>query len=273
MAVYVITGVSKGLGYEFLRQISGEPGNTVVGIVRDKATTVKKISEDAELKARTNIHILKADVTSYDDLKQAAADTAKITGGSIDYLVANAGRVSQFDPYDPISVLGEKPQELEAELNKLISIHVTANIHLYNLFMPLILKGKTKKVIAISSGLADLDLTANYDLDLSVLYSVSKAAMNMVTAKFSAEYKKDGVLFLSICPGMVDVGHYSNSTPEQLAKFGGIMEKFLKFAPHFKGADTPENSIPAVRSVWENASVEKGDGGAFLSHLGNKQWL
>jgi short chain dehydrogenase len=85
-----------------------------------------------------------------------------------------------------------------------------ANIHLYNLFMPLILKGKTKKVIVISSGLADLDLTNKFDVDLNSLYSISKAGMNMVTAKFSAQYKKDGVLFLSICPGMVEVGHFKN---------------------------------------------------------------
>lgn len=76
--------------------------------------------------------------------------------------------------------------------------------------MPLILAGKTKKVIVISSGFADLDLTNKFDLDLSALYAISKSAMNMVTAKFSAEYKKQGVLFLSICPGMVDVGHYKN---------------------------------------------------------------
>lgn len=91
-----------------------------------------------------------------------------------------------------------------------MNINVIANIHLYTLFMPLILKGKTKKVICISSGLADLDLANELDLELGSLYAVSKAAMNMINAKFSAQYKKDGVLVLSICPGMVDVGHYNN---------------------------------------------------------------
>jgi hypothetical protein len=28
-----------------------------------------------------------------------------------------------------------------------------------------------------------------------------------------------------------------------------------------------------VRKVIDNASIEKGNGGDFLSHLGNKQWL
>ena len=72
--------------------------------------------------------------------------------------------------------------------------------------MPLILKGKAKKVICISSGMADLDMVNSLELDTGALYSVSKAAMNVVTGKFNAQYKKDGVLFISICPGMVDVG-------------------------------------------------------------------
>jgi hypothetical protein len=49
--------------------------------------------------------------------------------------------------------------------------------------------------------------------------------------------------------------------------------KFAEYAPHFKGADTPENSVKAVLNVLENASLENGSGGAYLSHFGNKQWL
>ena len=36
---------------------------------------------------------------------------------------------------------------------------------------------------------------------------------------------------------------------------------------------TPEEAVDAVWSVVENSSLEKGHGGAFLSHKGNKQWL
>jgi hypothetical protein len=49
--------------------------------------------------------------------------------------------------------------------------------------------------------------------------------------------------------------------------------KFSEYAPDWKGAITPEVSIKAVMSVINNASIEKGDGGAFISHWGNKQWL
>jgi NAD(P)-dependent dehydrogenase (short-subunit alcohol dehydrogenase family) len=81
---------------------------------------------------------------------------------------------------------------------------------LYNLFLPLILKGKIRKVVAITTGLADIDLTLKYGLYEAAPYAISKAAMNMATAKFQAEYEKDGVLFLGISPGVVDTGATTN---------------------------------------------------------------
>ena len=60
----------------------------------------------AEVGDRHNIHILHADLTKYDTLKQAAADTAEILGErGVDYLVANGGLVPYLDNYGPIGAL------------------------------------------------------------------------------------------------------------------------------------------------------------------------
>ncbi|KAI4182144.1 MAG: hypothetical protein LQ346_006648 [Caloplaca aetnensis] len=252
MSVYVITGVSKGIGFEFVKQISEDPKNLVVGLVRDKATTEKKVA--AELGERSNVHILHGDLTSYASLKQAAADTAKIVGErGIDYLVANGAFLPQFDAYDPLGALGDKVEELEDVSLKAFQTNVTGNIHLFNLFLPLVMKGKVKKVIAISSGHADLDFINDLDVDTSALYSASKAALNVIVAKFNAQYKKDGVLFVQ---GLT-----------------GLMGKLSTYAPDFKGATPVDEAIPIIRSTWERISIDSGYGGAFISHFGNKQWL
>jgi short-subunit dehydrogenase involved in D-alanine esterification of teichoic acids len=101
-------------------------------------------------------------------------------------------------------------EELEAVSQQLLQTNVVGNIHLFNLFLPLILKGKVKKVIAISTGLADLDLTTELEINTAPLYAASKASLNVIVAKFNAQYKRDGVLFLSISPGLVEVGRYMN---------------------------------------------------------------
>ena len=72
--------------------------------------------------------------------------------------------------------------------------------------MPLVLKGSVKKVISLTSGYADDDLTRNYAIHEAGPYTISKVAMNTAVAKFGAEYAEKGVLFLSIAPGTVEVG-------------------------------------------------------------------
>lgn len=156
---------------------------------------------------------------------------------------------------------------------QLSQTNIVGNIHLLNLFLPLVLKSKTKKVITISTGLADLDLTNEYELDNGALYAASKAALNIIVAKFSAQYKKDGVLFLSISPGLVEVGHFSDATPEETQRLMAFAGKLVSYAPHFKGPITPEESVRHVRATWEKASIEGGYAGAFISHFGNKQWV
>jgi NAD(P)-dependent dehydrogenase (short-subunit alcohol dehydrogenase family) len=100
------------------------------------------------------------------------------------------------------------PKGLTTDLHKLIDVNVIGNIHFYTAFVPLLLKGTVKKAICITSGMSDVEMVNSLAIDTGALYSISKAAMNLVTAKFHAQYKDQGVLFLGICPGMVEVGAF-----------------------------------------------------------------
>jgi NAD(P)-dependent dehydrogenase (short-subunit alcohol dehydrogenase family) len=223
-------------------------------------------------------------------VQKAAEDTSAITSGSLDYIIANAGLVPTWSAFDPFSVLGQDPVRLTQELTDCFTTNVIGNVHLFNAFMPLVLKGTGKKVVTLGTGLSDLDLTVRYQFYEGAPYSVSKTAMNMVTAKFQAEYQKDGVLFADISPGFVNTGQYDNSksscvsllqadtnrravTEEEQKKLGGIGAKFAAYAPHFTAPITPEESVKAVLEVMKNLSLENGNAGAFVSHYGNKQWL
>jgi hypothetical protein len=101
-----LLGLANSTQLEFLRQLSGNPANTVIGIVRDPKTAEPKITSEI---GRANIHIIQGDLDDYDSLKvgihsstkpasnvrQRASDATKaITGGSVDYLIANGGRQS-----------------------------------------------------------------------------------------------------------------------------------------------------------------------------------
>jgi Dehydrogenases with different specificities (related to short-chain alcohol dehydrogenases) len=165
---------------------------------------------------------------------------------------------------------GQQPEALEENLIKCFKINTVSNIHLFNLFMPLIMKGEVKKVIAISSGHASLDAISNLRIEVASLYTISKAGLNAAVAKFSAQYAKDGVLFMSICPGMVDTGHFANgmfefvlifcwtrqsdlllATEEQLKGLAGMLGAFARYAPNFKGPSPPETAVQDLVSVME----------------------
>lgn len=187
-----------------------------------------------------------------------------------------------------------------------LKTNVIGNIHLINLFVPLIKKGKAKKVISITSGHADIDLVNNYDVDVTGPYALGKAALNLAIAKYSAEYKKEGILFMSISPGVVDTSGHNDADGREFFPFsffffppslhallahlliwcpGTVNETEKKhleemgrtFAaiapPGFRGAITPEESVRLMMDVIGKASVERGDGGSFVSQHGNKQWL
>ncbi|KAH9991512.1 NAD(P)-binding protein [Xylariaceae sp. FL0662B] len=271
MSSYVIAGASRGIGFEFLRQLSEDSANTVIGLVRNKAAVEKQVV--AELN-RPNIHILHGDLADYESLKKAAEDTAALTGGSIDYVIANGAFMSHYSAFKSFGVMAKDPKVLSEDIRAHFETNVIGNIHLFNLFLPLLRRGTAKKAIAISTGMADLELISKHGIDSAGPYSMSKAALNIAVAKFHAEYEKEGILFMTISPGMVDTQQSVDEPTEEARKgFMRLAAQFASYAPHFAGPISAEESVKSVLSVIQSASLKRGFGGSFVSHHGNKQWI
>ncbi len=49
-----------------MRQLSADPASTVIGLVRNKEQTVKKVAAEIN---RPNIHIIQADLADYESLE------------------------------------------------------------------------------------------------------------------------------------------------------------------------------------------------------------
>lgn len=207
MTVYLITGVTRGLGYEFLKQLSRDPSNIVIGLARRVAATLEKVQAD-NLNTNSNVHIIEGDVTSYGSFLKARAEVEKITP-KIDILIANAAALTPATAFTRLTDHQSEPEVLVSELQTHLTTNVIGVVITINVFLPLILKSTIKKVIAIGSGLADDHFTNKYDLYENAPYSISKAALNTTIAKYNAAHGKntDRVLFMSISPGLVDTGN------------------------------------------------------------------
>ncbi|KAJ5766318.1 Short-chain dehydrogenase/reductase SDR [Penicillium nucicola] len=270
MSSYLITGASRGLGFQFVRHLAQNPENTVIGLVRNKAAAEAKAKEEG----LHNVHMVEAQYTDLPSLKAAAEVVKGITGGSLDYLINNAAVMSKISEFKSLGDFEDDFETLEKDLQESLDVNMMAVIKSIHAFMPLILKGNAKKVLTISTGMADIDLINATEVEFGAPYAISKAAVNVAIAKYNALYKKDGVLFLAVSPGYVATERNNAGAPEgEEGKIAILVQKFVEYAPHFTRQLTPEEAVIAVLSVMDNASIANGDGGAFISHHGNKQWL
>jgi NAD(P)-dependent dehydrogenase (short-subunit alcohol dehydrogenase family) len=200
MSSYAITGASKGIGLEFVRQLAADTSNTVLAIVRNpKATDISEVASKY-----SNVHVIKGDVTDPKSILDAASSASAITGGKLDVLIHNSNAVdsaaialspSQF-PFDAEAV----PKMFEPS----IATAIYGGLWATNAFLPLIEKGNQKKIVHISTAMALPDFINKTGVSYAVAYSVAKAGMNVQVAKYAAELAPKGIKVLALSPGWVD---------------------------------------------------------------------
>lgn len=267
MPSYLITGASRGLGYAWLTTLAANPSNTIIAVVRNKQATLDRLAKDNI----TNVHVLSADITDISAIQAAAQETSKITNGSLDILIHNAAVVSERSAY--LTPLDDDPEAFDKDLLESFNANVLGTAHVVSSFLPLVRKGKEKKVIVTSSGMADIDIINRFDIAIAAPYSVSKAASNALVAKYHAAVgRKEGILFLSLSPGLVDTNEGKPLTEKEIEGGKAMGERFKEYAPDFRGPISPAESVAFQMKVIERATVEEF-GGGFVSHFGNQQWL
>jgi len=264
MPSYVITGASRGIGLAFVRTLSADKNNTVFAIIRNPATAKELTSL-----GRSNVHVITTSVSDVKGVKAAAEQVAKVTGGSLDYLINNAASVN--DEYSNLTLTQFDDQtKLAQNLRDHFETNLVGVVLTTNAFIPLLQKGSVKKVITLSSGVADLEFTLQTGNAPGAPYAISKAAVNLAVTKYAAQYKAEGFVFLALSPGLVNTST-KPPTPEELEGYKQMVIAFKQIEPSFEGALTPEQSVKLQLDVINKTTVK--DTGAFISHHGNKQWL
>ena len=141
-------------------------------------------------------------------------------------------------------------------------------------FLPLIRKGNLKKVTAISSGMSDLDFINETSLAVAAPYAISKAALSTLFAKLNAAYSKEGILFMSVCPGFVDTdGVKPPENPCMAARTAAAVEVLNQYAGGNLSMMKPTESATKILALVERSSLEGGHGGSFRSHNGTRRWM
>lgn len=256
MPSYVVVGGSRGIGLEFVRQLSANADNTVIAVVRNKA---KIVFLEEILKQRSNIHVVEADVVDADSLKAAAAETAKITGGSLDVLVHNAARTEKENAHK--SFLDYPSDEaLETEFVTAFRVNVLGIIYSVNAFLPLLRQGSTKRILVISTAGGDVDTVRQMKIGNMSAYGTTRAGSNMVVAKWALLLADEGFFVVGVSPGIVDCSATSDTGRPAEGSVNAAKE-IRKLVPGFKPL-TPQQSVEKILELFEGAGPE--DNGTLL---------
>src|SRR5262245_33335545 len=174
--LYLITGASRGLGAEFVRQLR-ERGHTVLAAVRDPSAAGEA--------ARAGAKVVRLDV----DRPGTFKPFGRTLDAPVDVLVNNAGIAG-----DDASL-----QSLTADtMERVFGTNVFGPALLTKALLPLLRRGNRKVVVNMSSGLGSLAATPG---GFSYAYCASKSALNMLTALMHRELAGEGITVVSLDPG------------------------------------------------------------------------
>ncbi|OQO06960.1 hypothetical protein B0A48_07526 [Cryoendolithus antarcticus] len=267
MPAWIIIGAARGIGFEYVNQLSATSDNEVIALIRSQGTAS---ALNALAGQRSNIHVVEADIFSPDSLGKAVAEVEKLTNGALDVLVHNAYSAGTDAMFLTASQFTGKETELNHELTETIKANVIGPMLTINAFLPLIGKGSEKKLIYITSGAGDIDMTRYSRLAAQIGYSASKAGGNVVMAKYAGELFDSGIKTLSISPGWVETPATEGLT-EDPAVYDYLFNAFKRIQPNVSGMIKAEQSVKAQLEVI--AKLDAEGSGAFVSHHGDRQWV
>jgi NAD(P)-dependent dehydrogenase (short-subunit alcohol dehydrogenase family) len=158
-------------------------GNDVIVVGRN-ADRGKKAVEEIRA-AGGNADFISSDLRDAASTREVAAKAIKLGNGHVDILINNAG----------IYPFGPSHEMTEEEFDRVFSVNVKAPYFLVAELAPLMAKGGKGTSVSISTMVAD------YGMPGMSLYSASKAAINLLTKAWAAEYGPQGVRVNAVSPG------------------------------------------------------------------------
>ncbi|KAM7183009.1 NADP-dependent dehydrogenase-like protein [Naviculisporaceae sp. PSN 640] len=196
MPVYVVTGTRGGIGLEYVRQLSADPSNTVFALVRNPGGSNISALETAQKNATSRVHIIDCDISSDENISGLADRIrAKLDKDmAIDVLINNAAILDE-----------EKRGETSLNMtSKSLWNHIETNTmgpaRVLQALLPLL--ASDALVANISSGIGSLEMLSDGRITAELTaYSISKAALNMLTVHQAKQLADKGITVVAIDPG------------------------------------------------------------------------
>jgi len=210
----IVTGASRGIGYELVRQLAKDSQHQILAVSRNHAR-LEKLRQDCEGKPGS-VRIHPFDLEMLDDIPTRFLPLVKEQFDSLDILVNNAGLL-----------VNKRFEQLSMEdLKRSLEVNYLAPVVLIQGLLPLLLKAQKPHVINISS-MGGVQGSLKFP-GLSS-YSSSKAALGVMTECLAAEFKDSPIRFNTLALGAVQTEMLEEAFPGYKAPLlPGEMAAFIK---------------------------------------------
>lgn len=183
MPTVLITGASRGIGFEFARQYAAE-GWQVHAAARnpDKAAALNSLNA-------SHVTIHRLDVEKHDEIRALAAT---LSGEAIDVLINNAGLwIGEDEHFGRFS---------NAQWMEQFRVHVFGTMAICEAFVDCVAASERRLMVNISSGNGCFGWPREAG---DYPYDTSKAALNLITKGLSLDLKDRGITVMCFTPGNV----------------------------------------------------------------------
>lgn len=189
---YAISGASRGIGLEFVRQLLAR-GDTVEAGARVPSEARQLASLAREAGARLRIHPL--DVT---DAASVRAFANVVGEAPVDVLINNAGIGGKWNPLTQLDFV---------DMSRVLETNALGPMRLSAALMSAVLKGPTRKIIHLTTRMASLaDNTPAGVYGFAggaYAYRMSKAALNAGMRTMAVDFREQGLITAVLNPGWV----------------------------------------------------------------------
>jgi NAD(P)-dependent dehydrogenase (short-subunit alcohol dehydrogenase family) len=188
------TGANRGLGLEFVRQLSLDESNTILACVR----TLSSDLGDLMKVASSSTKILTCDTGSLGSIRSFVSEASKaLNGAKIDFLLNNAG-INSVPEQTSLSI---DPSDLDEN----IRVNVIGPAKTTQFLLEAGLLSPSARIVNMSSGLGSMAVSLSIEPRKCATYSISKAALNALTVQQSGEVREKLGKAVVVCmdPGWV----------------------------------------------------------------------
>ena len=200
----VITGASKGIGYELTKLFAKNENNTIIGIARSENLLKELKNECIRQNLKNRFKPLVFDIEDNEKIKSNLRIEIEKHVDSVDILINNAGFLVN-KPFAETQI---------NDINKTFNINLISPSVIIQSLIPLLKLSNVKHVVNISS-MGGFQGSAKFP-GLS-FYSASKAALAGLTECLAEEYKNDQISFNCLALGAVNTEMLKTAFPDYTA--------------------------------------------------------